>query len=300
MINHLTVTTNRSSWNLINTSVAVVIIINYFNIFHHHWFVKLLGGNIIKIWFPTVFLLSLLAMRTVIKNRSIFIRKDSIYSVKIFCLFYFIFGFISLVSHGEGMHYLGKYSLVIFIPVILFGIIVTTFYDNEYIKKVLQLLFVGGLIITFYVEYLYFVGGGFVDTMVFESTLGSIFRHGMPGLGVSTYAGMLPPLILTGLYMALKNTGFIKYFYYASTIFISYAAFATMSRAAFISLIIGLFIFLWYFSQKKYFTYITIIMVFIGTIWLNISVLLRILGPMASAKIFSESEFSVRKNALTL
>ena len=83
----------------------------------------------------------------------------------------------------------------------------------------------------------------------------------------------------------------LKYFYYASSLFISYAVLATMSRAAFIALIVGLLLFLWYTSQKKYFTFIILIMGFIGIVWQNFGVLLRIVGPLASAENFSELRF---------
>ena len=156
---------------------------------------KLLGGVIIKLWLPSALLLFLIAIQRAVRVRPITFKKDSIYSIKILCFFYFILGFTSLVAHDGGMWYLGKYSLFLFMPVVLFGIIIAWFNDNEYIKRVLQLLFVGGLIISLYVEYLYFAGLGFVDTIVYESTLGGIYRHGMPGLGVNTYAAMLPPLV---------------------------------------------------------------------------------------------------------
>ena len=293
MPNLLSINTPRQSWNLINTLIAMVIVINYFDIYFHHWFVKLLGGVRIKLWLPSALLLFFIAMHRAVKVRPLTIKRDSIYSIKILCFLYFFIGFISLVAHDGGMWYLGKYSLFMFMPVVLFGIIIAWFNDNEYIKWVLQLLFVGGLIISLYVEYLYFVGSGFVDSIVYESTLGGIYRHGMPGLGVNTYAAMLPPLVLVGLYMALNSRSLLKYFYYASSLFISYAVLATMSRAAFIALIVGLLLFLWYGSHKKYSTYIILIMMFFGIIWKNFSVLLRMVGSMASAEIFSGSEFLI-------
>ena len=301
MPNLLSINTRRQSWNLINTLIAIIIVMNYFHIYFHLWFVELLGGVIIKLWLPSALLLFFIAMQRAVTGRPLTFKKDSIYSIKVLCFFYFIFGSISLVAHGEGMWYLGKNSLFMFMPVVLFGIIIAWFNDNEYIKRVLQILFVGGLIMSLYVEYLFFTGSSNFEIMepllragdsgVFKSALGGHFRHGMPGLGINTYAGMLPPLVLVGLYMALNSTSLLKYFYYAASLFISYAVLETMSRAAFIALIVGLLLFLWYTSEKKYFTYIILIMAFISIVWLKVGVLLRVVGLLSSSEIFSESKY---------
>tara|TARA_A100001015_G_scaffold230112_1_gene260288 strand:- start:1367 stop:2710 length:1344 start_codon:yes stop_codon:yes gene_type:complete len=293
------------SWDLINLSIITVIVVNYFNIYWHYWFVTFLGGTIVKLWIPPALLLSLIGMKNVILNQQPSLKKDRIFPVKILCCIYIVFGILSLVAHDGGLWYIGKYSLFMFMPVVIFGIIIGYCKSNELIEKVLQTLFICGLLISFHTEFLYLFGivnnqsigasiGG-IDVQgsadLFQSNLGNINRHTMPGLGINTYAAMLPPLALIGLFMGFKNNGFLKYFFFLSFLFLSYAILATLSRSAFIALIIGLLVFIWFTDKNKYFLFFIVCSSVFIMVLSNAGVLLRIIGPLLSYEFFANSDY---------
>lgn len=291
-------------WNAINIIGLAVILINYFDIYYHSWFVSLTGGFIFKLWIFPFLLMSFIFFQLVLQGREITIRKDNLTAVKLFGALYFLFGLNSLIIHDQGIWYIGKYALFMFMPLVLFSIIIARFRSNKNINTIMIALFIGGLIMSLYVEALYATGNldlqslstdgadtalSGVSMVYYASEFGmGAVRRGFPGVGINAFSKLLVPLLFVGLYMAYRVRGISKLFYSIATIFIFYSITTTLSRAALISVAIGLIVFIWYHRNLRLLFYF-LIMALIVVYWKRV-LLIRFLTLVAAFSLLSGSE----------
>lgn len=289
--------------NISTIFLYFVVVASYFMIIAHKYFFEIHGG-LIRTWFPTALLLFVLAIKHFMAAKSYnpSIKVDEIYSVKIILLLYSVFWLIALNAHGEGIHYIAKYSLQLYSPVVLSMLIVMLVKSNLVLERIMALLFFVGVIWAISIEYGYFFGseGSVMDEVTFSSGEAAdlTIRHGSFGFGVNTYAAMLIPLPLVGLYLKERAKNFIKkIFYYILSIFLIAAIFMTISRAAILSILIGIFTLLWYkfiYSPKKFKHIITLFLIFITlftVIISNVEIIPRFLMMFAQFDILANSEY---------
>ena len=148
---------NRKLGYGLTVFIFITIIFNYFEIYYHYWFLKLVNGYVIKIWLLPVLLFCFLLFKELLAKGYSFPLK-AVSGVNLFIVFYVLFGFISLTVH-EQPYYIGKYALIMFAPLTLYAVIVDSFRDNKNIEKVLNLLFIAGLILSLYVSYMFYILG---------------------------------------------------------------------------------------------------------------------------------------------
>lgn len=249
----------------------VVIILAYYMVVQHYWFLKLTGGYLIKIWIPNVVIILAIFMKYEVidsggKSPFMF-KRDYAYPLYVILLILGVWNLISLFSHDEGLWYVGKYALVTFSPVCVWASIVILIRKNSLIYRVLALIFLFGLINAVQVEIESILGYDSFESLklstgqTIEAGSGSplslvhsadLLRHGKKALGVNTYASWLMVLPLVGYVLGRRSSRmYLKAYYYVSSLFISYAIVATMTRGAFIGLIVGILIFSWFMARAR-------------------------------------------------
>ncbi len=120
------------------------------------------------------------------------------------------------------------------------------------------LLFLVGVVWSATIEYDHLLGAKSLEASNLNLMSGASMasnRHGSYGFGINTYAAMLIPLPLVGFYLKNTSSAFLeKGFYFVLSILLSAAVFMTISRAAIVSLVVGIFVILWhnlFLSSKK-------------------------------------------------
>ena len=253
---------NRKLGYGLTVFIFITIIFNYFEIYYHYWFLKLVNGYVIKIWLLPVLLFCFLLFKELLAKGYSFPLK-AVSGVNLFIVFYVLFGFISLTVH-EQPYYIGKYALIMFAPLTLYAVIVDSFRDNKNIEKVLNLLFIAGLILSLYVSYMFYILGPekwssenievkymLTDVSAVRNLKESFniqnfgygnlaIRKTLIGIAEPTFGAMLAPLILIGFYYTVNSTGLLRLFYYISSFFMFYTLTNTLARASFVAFIIGL------------------------------------------------------------
>lgn len=256
----------------LGTLLILTICLNYFEVYYHYWFIKLAAGHVIKIWILPVLLFCFLLFKELFAKGYFFPLK-TVSGVNLFIVFYVLFGFISLTVH-EQPYYIGKYGLIMFAPLTLYAVIVDSFRDNKNIEKVLNLLFIAGLILSLYVSYMFYILGPekwssenievkymLTDVSAVRNLKESFniqnfgygnlaIRKTLIGIAEPTFGAMLAPLILTGFYYALNSAGLFRWFYYISSFFMFYTLTNTLARSSFVAFIIGLIPFLWHIRKR--------------------------------------------------
>ena len=247
-----------------------VIIVNYYEIYNHFWFLKLLGGYVIKIWLLPALLFFYILIRQFIKGKIIFPSKN-IRHLNHFLLFYVIFGIGALFVH-ETLWNIIKYSLMMFAPLMLYVVILYHFKDNIAIERMLKILFAIGLMFAIYSAYLYLIEDPSAwtgqkiekkfmfseDTAEFETyALEYLYldrrpavRHTIPGIDEPKFGGILCPLVLVGFYFSLRSKGYMRIFYYVSSFFLFYTVMSTLSRSSGTALLIGTLLFFMLLRKK--------------------------------------------------
>ena len=308
MMKFKTATTGRmSSWNAINILVVAVVMINYFSLYNHYWFVNMMGGYVFKLWLFPFSLLLFISMRIFITGQNIFIKKDNLYAVKVLGIIYFLLGLNTLIAHNQGLWYIGKYALLMFMPVVLFSIIIARFRDNYNIRCVVIALFIGGLLMAAYVEILYATGN--LDFKSLSTNVGErgfsgegllyyasqfeegVVRRGMPGVGINAYAVLLMPLIFVGMYLALDARGVMHYVYYICTGFLFYAITTTLSRTVLASVLIGMVVFLLYHRKIRLILILCIFVLFV--VYWKWALIIRTLQLLIQLQLIPGSEFLI-------
>ena len=295
----------------------IVILVSYFMVFQQYWFMKLLGGTVIRIWIPNLLILCLVGIRYAITNRGpVFsVKKDLIYPLKVTLMILLIWDSFALRYHDEGLWYVGKMMLVSFSPICLAIAIVLLVRNDFVLNRILGLLFFCGLLMTLNVELRFLSGDPSFETLVtshgyeietYEEKLllaGSegIYRHGEQALGINTYAAMLIPLPLIGFYLSQRSSKrLIRFYYYFSSLFFFYAISVTMSRAAFIANTISAVVFflLRYLrsSKIKFMAYSLIVFLIFNFMLLGFpGMKIRLFKMFAAAPVLSDVEYVYSK-----
>ncbi len=245
--------------------IIIVILIIYFETFYHYWFLKLLGGYNIKVWLLPFGLFFFFLFRKMIQGSLNFPNKKISY-LNFLIIIYVLSGFGALLVH-ETLWNIGKYSLLMFTPVMLYMSIIYGIRDNKDIERILKLLLVVGLIYAAYTAYLfYYVGPNewrlepikrtfmFSDTtVVFDpnkiadfymgGNQGRIIRSSLPGIDQPKFGGMLAPLVLVGFYFAINSKGCLRIFYYTSALFLIFTIMSTLARSSILALFVGITLF---------------------------------------------------------
>ncbi len=280
---------------------------------------KLLYGYVIKVWIPNLLIIAAVIIKYFMENKdhSFSFKRDFTYPLWITLLMLFIWDLIALYSHGEGLWYIGKYALAKYSPIALFISIIILVKSDSILNKILALLFLSGLMMAVNTELRYLSGDASFETLitmhgdVYEeydkasavnlAYSQSIYRHGEEVLGQNTYAAMLIPLPLIGFYLGQRSSKILlKWYYYLSSTFLFYAIIATISRAAFIALVIGILVMIFLEGRKSSKIKSLIILAFFCLIIFyilsyQIGLLVRLLQMIAALPMFSESQFVLNK-----
>lgn len=293
---------------------AGVIFFTYFDVYHHYWFLKLVDGYVIKAWLPPALLL-LIAILLQCKNGSLKIIFQGLKYPIIFIAIYFLFGSISLVWN-ESIYYVIKYGLVMFGPVMVFFSIIFLIKENQFIETIIHLLFWAGVLISFYVLYMYdirgyesWIGEPYVlrwmwteqeahDVLTLNyHSAGGFFDYSktLKLLDEPAFAAMLAPLVIFGFYKAVKSPKWQCKLFLLPSSFLLYTLIGTTSRSSFIAFFIGLLLFLWFIRRK--WLHVLVMLIATATLIYSNSFMVYRLALLSSA-VYSKTIDSVEKSKM--
>lgn len=312
---YITAPKRRLFQNIFFLFVIVVICLNYFEIYYHFWFLKLFSGYVMKIWSLPVFLFSYLLTKQFVSGRVIFPARN-IKHLNGIIIFYVLFGFGSLVVH-EQLWNIGKFSLIMFAPLLFYVSIIYLFRDNNEIERVLKVIFFLGLFFALYSTYLFVVIGheAWKDASIEKKFIASgaenivsdyhgysqfskeygktVKRRSVPGLDETKYGIMLTPLVILGLVYATNSKSYLRVFYYASSMGLFYTVMLTLSRSVTVASFVGVILFLFHLRNKLLsivFCFITISMlIYIATV--TEGAIDRLIQLFQSMPILGQTEF---------
>ena len=249
---------------------AAVILFTYFDVYHHYWFLKLVGGYVIKSWLPPALLL-LFALWHIRRHVSLPNRFAGLTFPTLFLGAYILFGSISLAWH-EDLGHAVKYGLMMFGPVMTYLAALLILNDNRLIEKVILWLFWAGVLFSAQVFYMYEILG-------FQSWIGApvtlkwmwtqqetqevlwlnyylsdgyfAYTKTLKLIDEPAFGAMLAPLILFGFFRAIRSEGWRGWVFFISTLFLLYTLIGTASRSSFVAFIAALFPFLWLIRRKR-------------------------------------------------
>jgi hypothetical protein len=273
-----------SPW-LVFLSIAVIIF-NYFDIHHNLWFLNLLDGYVIKMWLPplTLFLL-IFSYNWLTGNRDLPLK--GMWPLIVCLILYVLFGLLSLFTN-EQIYFVGKYGLIMFGPVILYGTIFLVFTNRKQIRIGLELLFWVGVLLSIYVFYFYDIVGVYNwkdrpyvfhymwsgGDMNLGLTLNILRDKGyfaysrtLHFVDEPRFAAMLAPLVLFGFYKAIQPGARFRLLYYLPSFFLFWTMLNTGSRSSFIAFLVGLAVFL-YFIRKRV-LHVILILILVAGLTLN-------------------------------
>jgi hypothetical protein len=255
-------------------TIAVIMI--YFQVYWHYWFVKMLGSYVVNTLLPIMVMFLLFIFREFISK----IKKRTIYYLLIPLLWYVLFASSSIILNEEGFNDIRRYHIYIFSPVLIFISIagLHIFKRNANIIFLLKNIFFAGVIFSIYVTITYSVDPLSVsrlpvlETNRFDMTAdtGGSFtigdsgaiRYTIPGINPTTYGPLLVPLIFLGLYFRKNSVGKLRYLYFCAILFLTFCVFKTVSRGPLVTLIAGVIYLTWlkWFKLKE-FMFITFIFI---------------------------------------
>lgn len=263
--------------------ITSAIIMIYFQIYWHYWFVKLLGGYVVNTLLPIMLLFFVFIIREFVSHDTNRIKKRKIYYLLILLFYYFLFASASILLNEQGFKNIKSYFIYIYSPVLLFVSILGLYLYRkiENIKFTLNVLFILSVIFSIYVTITYSVDPLSVSEFpVLETNRGdvkadtgaafgvrdlSMIRYTIPGISSTTYGPLLVLLIFVGLYFR-KNVGKLRYLYFCAVLFLIFCVFMTVSRGPLVSLIAGMIYLTWWrwFKLKEvvFATLILIISIF--------------------------------------
>lgn len=240
-------------------SIAIIVLISiiHFYIYDHFWFLRLLGLDIYSPKINYVFLLPLFYI-TAICQLVVSIKTGHEEKISktgkqlaVIAFLYFISSIFTVVLHeiDSGFLMVLKYNFYLCIPIMLTLSVFAIFRDNELIKKTLLVLFLLGIIFSFFAVVLHIkimadIEGSY-DVFSFDGKMWAgkeaqwLSRFSVPGVGPTNFPSMLIPLILASIYFFRNSDGKVKYFYAFASLFLFYNIVRTTTRGAFISLLIG-------------------------------------------------------------
>ena len=252
--------------------MSSAIIMIYFQIYWHYWFVKLLGSYVVNTLLPIMVLFCGFVFKEFISaDWNGRLKRPIFYlSIPLFC--YVFFASISIALNEDGLNNIKRFFIYIYSPVIIFISILGLYLyrKNENIKFTLNVLFILSVIFAIYVTITYSIYPSSVSEMtVLETNRGEMhgdtgggthgiedleaIRYTIPGISSTTYGALLVPLIFVGLYFRKNSAGRLKFFYTFLILFLVFCVFMTVSRGPLLALMAGMVYLIWqkWFSFKE-------------------------------------------------
>ncbi len=261
------------------------IIMIYFQLYWHYWFVKLMRGYVVNSLLPIMLLFSVFLMRELVSQDMVRIKKRKIFYLLVPLCCYIFFASDSIIINEIGFNAIKRYLIYIYSPVIIFlSILGLNIYKrNTNIKTTLYILFICSVLFSIYVTITYSVNPLSVSEMpVLETNRGDVmadtgasyglgdlsmsYRYTIPGISSTTYGPLLVPLIFIGLYFRKHAVGRSKYYYTFLILFLIFCIFMTVSRGPLIALMAGMVyiaFWRWFKFKEVIFTILIIIISFL-------------------------------------
>ena len=273
----------------------ILIVVTYFMMSYHYWFVQLLGGYVIRVWIPIIAVSWLyLIKRLIYHEKPAQNRKVVFLNILIFVYYFFVT--ISILGNEEDVISVGRYLLHFGGSFLLYIVILGTYRSNEAIEKTIKYLYLIAIMLSLYIIIFFAIvkpkaydvfhmdtnvgelGLDTISTFVSEGDL--IVRKTIPGINANSSAYMLFPMILVGLYFFKKSMRTVKYLYFTGTVLLLYTLGSILSRGS----LIALFVALIYLSFKKWFNWKQIsvgILLFVFLFPFKEDIYLRMLEPLS-------------------
>lgn len=251
--------------------IISAIVMIYFQVYWHYWFVKLLRGYVVNTLLPIMLLFSGFIIRPFLTKKGYRINKKSVYYLFIPLACYVFFAGLSIFLNEEGLPSMKSYLIYIYSPVLILVSILGLymFRKNENIASLFNILIIIGVIFSLYATVMYSLYPSKVsEAMVLETNRGelgadtgatfgvgdlSVIRYTIPGISSPTYGALLVPLIFVGLYFKKNSVGKLRYLYCCAILFLTFCVFMTVSRGPLVSLIAGMIYLTWlkWFKLKE-------------------------------------------------
>lgn len=244
--------------------IASVTVFLYFELMTQIWFVKLLGGYVVKVWvLPFVLFIYLIIKKLGGKGDLLKVNLINIMLVN-----YAVFGIVSMFLN-ETMHNAIKYYLIMIAPVWFLAVIIDNFKDNRDIELMIKVLLICSFLLSVYTYNLQLQykkspssitrkiiahhGGELELSEAAFVEKGVEHSRGLRGYEHGKYCGMLAPAILFSILFLLKSGRKIKYIYIAISFFMIFQIIKTLSRSGIVSTFIGIVVLISciYIHEKK-------------------------------------------------
>jgi hypothetical protein len=238
--------------------VAGVTLFLYFEIPIQVWFLRLIGGYLIKIWVPPLLLFWYVLIKKLAQKRGLM----KINLINLSLAFYSIFGFFSMIFNESSYYLAIKYYLIMIAPVWLYVVIIECFKDNRDIKKMIYILLFCIFLLslyTFYLQYVYLISPseipeeittsagnaiGFAGEAFYSEQESIQYSRGLMVYEHGVYCGLLAPFVFFSILFYFISRNKMKYIYLIISFFMIYQILNTMSRSGIISFFSGLFVLL--------------------------------------------------------
>jgi len=243
-----------------------VAILLYFDIVNHYWFVKLLGGYLIRIWVPPFLLFLFVLIQMMVKGANIFSMRP----INVPLFFYALFGLAAMLFN-ESLFGAIKYYLIMIAPVWFYAVLTDGLKDNMDVARMMKVLFFCGFL--FCIQTAYYriqsaetpipeqdivisagnvIGfGGVTPAKVKKGESFVEHSRGILNVEHGNYCGMLTPLVLFGLMSFVCSRGRTRFFYLVVSFLMLAQIIDTMSRVGMVTVAVGIFILGWYIFQYK-------------------------------------------------
>ena len=277
---------------LLAVFVAVVAFL-YFEVQWQLWFLRLLGGFLIRVWIPAAVLFAgAIAIWRFHFNVSA--------TLAVMIGGYAGLGLLSILATEETLTAL-KYYVIMVGPLATFLAITAAFRTQRDIDRLLLALFVCGVIQATYSAYQFYswdaagqpLRFGDVITTNLGNEIGSAmtasFENGTGGERVARFtdfsieqgkfAGMLFPVMLLGFYFTLVTRGRMRWLAMLAATGLLYLLVATMSRSAIAAAFVGFAVFLVYLTRYGYAPPVFVVFALsavVGVAYFNFAAVLRI------------------------
>lgn len=244
----------RKTSHILMSSAIIMI---YFQIYWHYWFVKLLGGYVVNTLLPILVLFCLFLFREFVSHKISF-AKRKIYNVFLPLILYATFATISILHNEEGGN-IKSFLIYVYSPLLIFiGILgLHNIRKNDGVKFLIRILFIGGIIFSTYVMIIFSINPQDLLAMPvietnrgeIKTTTGASFgvgdltanRYTIPGISSTTYGPLLVPLIFAGFYFRKYARGKLMPFIYTVIILLlMFCILKTVSRGPIIAMIAGM------------------------------------------------------------
>jgi hypothetical protein len=283
----------RDRVTLLFLFTAGVLLFTYFDVYHHHWFLKLVDGYVVKAWVPPAILL-LLALWQIRRDVSPRHRLAGLRYPAMFLGAYILFGSVSLAWNEDPYHAV-KYGLVMFGPALIFLASLLLLDRNADIARVLHVLFWAGVLLSAHVFYMYEIRGysswvgepvalrWMWNEQVAQEVLGLNYyvsagyfdySRTLKLIDEPAFAAMLAPLVLFGFFLAARAGTWQGWLFFIPALFLLYTMIGTAARSSFLAFAVGLAPFLWFIRRRRL-QVLLIVIATAGLLWQQPFILYR-------------------------